>query len=142
MQDFRRLDVWGKAHELVVILYRSTTTVSERRYPGLTSQLRRAASAVPANIAEGCGHGSQREFARFLQIALASAHELHYHLLLARDLDLLQNVAFARLEARTEQVKKMLSALLARVREPLASSPAGIAKRRRSLPPTAVSRQP
>ena len=54
MQDFRRLDVWEKAHELVVIVYRATTNGSERRYPGLASQLRRAASSIPANIAEGC----------------------------------------------------------------------------------------
>lgn len=140
MQDFRRLDVWQKAHDLVVILYRSTSTASERRYPGLASQLRRAASSIPANIAEGCGHASQREFARFLQMALASAHELHYHLLLARDLELLPIATFARLEARTEQVKKMLSALMLRVREPLARAAAR--PTRRSAQPTAVSRQP
>ena len=140
MQDFRRLDVWEKAHELVVIVYRATTNGSERRYPGLASQLRRAASSIPANIAEGCGHGSQREFARFLQMALASAHELHYHLLLGRDLEVLPIAMFARLEARTEQVKKMLSALMARVREPLARSPA----RRTHHPtqPETVGRQP
>lgn len=140
MQDFRRLDVWVKAHDLVVILYGATTTASERRYPGLASQMRRSASSIPANIAEGCGHGSQREFARFLQMALASAHELHYHLLLARDLDMLPIAAFAKLEARTEQVKKMLSSLVARVRAPLERT---VPRRSRpSAPPAAVSRQP
>lgn len=138
MQDFRRLDVWEKAHDLVVILYQSTTTASERRYPGLASQLRRSASSIPANIAEGCGHGSQREFARFLQMALASAHELHYHLVLARDLDLLPLAAFARLEARTVQVKKMLSGLMARVRSPL---DAPVLRRPRAQP-KADSREP
>ena len=86
MQDFRNLDVWRKAHELVLHTYEATRRPSEHRFPGLAAQLRRAAASVPANIVEGCGHASPREFARFLQLALASAHEVHYHLLLAHDL--------------------------------------------------------
>jgi four helix bundle protein len=134
MQDFRKLEVWKKAHELVLETYRCTGSIAERRFPGLSSQLRRAASAVPANIAEGCGHGSQKEFARFLQIAVASSHELHYHLMLCRDLEILPLAAFARLEARTEQVKKMLGGLLAKVRGDLAGETRG--------KPAAVSRRP
>ena len=116
MQDFKKLDVWRKSHELVVLIYRAIPTGSERRYPGLGAQLRRSASSVPANIVEGCGHSSEREFARFLQMAVASANEVLYHLLLARDLGMLQSAAFARLEARGEQVKKMLVGLLRHVR--------------------------
>lgn len=116
MQDFRRLAVCERGHELVLLIYRSTARVPERRFPGLVSQLRRSASSIPANIAEGCGHETQREFARFLQIALASAHELHYHLRLSHDLEMLPGPLYARLEARTEQVKQMLTALLRRVR--------------------------
>jgi four helix bundle protein len=122
MQDFRRLDVWRKGHELVLEVYRSTTHVRERRYPGLSAQLKRASTAIPANIAEGCGHASQREFARCLQIAAASAHELHYQLVLGRDLGLLPVTVFARLEARTDQVKRMLSGLTSRVRRDLERS--------------------
>jgi four helix bundle protein len=133
MQDFRNLDVWKKSHELVLESYRATANTSERRFPGLASQLRRSSSAIPANIAEGCGHGSQKEFARFLQIGVASAHELHYHLLLSRDLGLLPLASFARLEARTEQVKKMLGSLLARVRADLGDT---------GPKPRAVGRQP
>jgi four helix bundle protein len=95
----------------------------------LTSQLRRAASAIPANIAEGCGHGSQKEFARFLQISVASSHELHYHLMLSRDLGFLPLASFARLEARTEQVKKMLGGLLAKVRSDLQPKPVAVSRR-------------
>lgn len=116
VQDFRRLAVWERGHELVLLVYRSTAKVPERRFPGLVSQLRRAASSVPANIAEGCGHGTQREFGRFLQMALASAHELHYHLQLAHDLEMLPGPEYARLDARAEQLKQMLTALLRRVR--------------------------
>ncbi len=122
MYDFRRLDVWRKAHELTVATYRSVPAGAERRFPGLAGQLRRASSSVPANIVEGCGHASRREFARYLQLALASAHELHYHLMLASELGLLPSASFARLEARTEQVKKMLTGLLRRVRSGPASS--------------------
>ena len=116
MQDFRNLDVWRKAHELVLHTYEATRRPSEHRFPGLAAQLRRAAASVPANTVEGCGHASPREFARFLQLALASAHEVHYHLLLAHDLEFLPSAQFARLEARTEQVKKMLTGLLRHVR--------------------------
>jgi four helix bundle protein len=117
MQDYRELSVWDKSHQLVLLLYRATTDAPERKYPGLASQIRRAAASIPANIAEGCGHATQRELARFLGIALASAFELHYHLQLALDLGLLSKSDFARLDARTEQVKKMLSSLVSKVRQ-------------------------
>lgn len=116
MQDFRKLDVWTKAHELVLQVYRSIPAGAERRFPGLAGQLRRAAASVPANIVEGCGHASGREFARFLQLAVASANEVQYHVILARDLGMLPSAAFARLEARAEQVKQMLVGLLRHVR--------------------------
>src|SRR5208282_1808835 len=117
MQDFRKLSVWGKSHQLVLLVYEATGSVSERKFPGLTSQVRRAAASIPANIAEGCGHTGSRELARFLGIAVASSFELAYHLQLASDLGMLTKSDFARLDARTEQVKRMLSSLLARVRQ-------------------------
>ena len=117
MQDFRELSVWEKSHKLVLLVYDATATASERRFPGLTSQIRRAAASVPANIAEGCGHATQRELARFLSIALASAFELHYHIQLAVDLGAIDRSTYARLDARTEQVKKMLTALASKVRQ-------------------------
>ena len=116
MQDYRKLDVWEKAHELAVRVYNETLQPSDRAFPGLTSQMRRAASSIPANIAEGCGHESQRELARFLQHAIASAQELQYHLLLAKDVQILHVASYARLDARTSQVRQMLSGLLRRVR--------------------------
>ena len=116
MQDYRRLDVWAKAHELVLETYRATAKVPDRRYPGLVSQLRRAAAAIPATIAEGCGYSTRPEFVRFLQSAGGSVQELHYHLMLAHDLELLPGPEYARLDARTEQVRQMLSGLLRKVR--------------------------
>jgi four helix bundle protein len=117
MQDYRKLSVWGKSHQLVLMIYRVTGNAPEKKYPGLTSQLRRAAAAIPANIAEGCGHGSRREFSRFLAIALASSFELNYHLQLAADLGMLSRSDYARLDARTEQVRRMLSSLTSKVKQ-------------------------
>jgi four helix bundle protein len=116
MQDYKKLSVWTKSHQLVLLVYEATSNVPERKFPGLTSQIRRAAASIPANIAEGCGHTGPRELARFLGIAIASSFELAYHLQLAADLEMISRSDFARLDARTEQVKRMLSSLLVKVR--------------------------
>jgi len=78
----------------------------------LVSQLRRAASSVPANIAEGCGCNGKREFTRFLEIALRSASETEYHLLLARDLGYLDIKAYDKLNNQAVEVKRMLTGLI------------------------------
>jgi four helix bundle protein len=124
MQDFRKLDVWKRSHELTVQVYQATSGSADRRFPGLFAQMRRAAASIPANIAEGCGHTSQSELARFLQHSAASATELEYHLLLARDLDLLPLAQYAKLDARTVQARQMIFGLMRRVRA-----------QKRSLPP-------
>lgn len=86
MKDFRDLVVWQKAHDVALRVYQFTRPFpTEERY-GLTAQLRRSASSIGANIAEGCGRGSDADFRRFLHIAMGSASELEYHLLLSRDL--------------------------------------------------------
>ena len=131
MQDYRKLDVWEKAHELAIRVYNETLQPSDRAFPGLTAQMRRAASSIPASIAEGCGHDSQHELARFLQHAFASAQELQYHLLLAKDVQLLHVASYARLDARTSQVRQMLAGLLRRVRaqlKPLPPRPKSVAR--------------
>jgi four helix bundle protein len=134
MQDFKKLAVWEKSHNLVLETYRATARVPDRSFPGLIAQLRRAAASIPANIVEGCGYASQAEFDRFLQMAGASALELAYHLLLARDLGALSTVQYARLEARTLQVRQMLGGLSRRVRTDLATVRAA-GKRRPSPAP-------
>jgi four helix bundle protein len=116
MQDFRKLTVWNKSHQLVLLIYEVTANVPDRKFPGLTSQIRRAAASIPANIAEGCGHAGSRELSRFLGIAVASAFEVTYHLQLAADLGMRSKSDYARLDARTDLVTRMLSSLLSRVR--------------------------
>jgi four helix bundle protein len=115
MYPFTRLNVWAKAHELTVRTYRLTDGPVTRRYPGLSSQLRRAISAIPANIAEGAGHTSQAQFSRYLAIAIASSHEAMYHLLLAKDLEAITATDYAFLEARLKEVQAKLVLLRKRV---------------------------
>jgi four helix bundle protein len=86
MKDFKELKVWVKAHQLTLAVYQATTTFPKEELYGLTSQMRRSAASIPTNIAEGCGRGSDDDFRRFLQIAMGSASELEYQLLLAHDL--------------------------------------------------------
>ena len=117
MQDFQDLLVWRKAHQLTLGVYRMTKRIPRGDYPGLVPQLLRAAASVPANIAEGCGHESSRELGRFLQMAMASASELEYHLILTADLGLLPpGIGEQRID-HAKEVKRMLAALIKRVRQ-------------------------
>jgi four helix bundle protein len=115
MKDFKDLKVWMKAHEATLAIYQSTRGFPREEVYGLTSQMRRAAASVAANIAEGCGRRSDAELHRFLQIARGSASELEYHLLLARDLRLITDIEFKRLEARVVEVQRMLTSLVQRL---------------------------
>jgi len=92
-------------------VYRSSCGFPKEEMYGLTSQLRRAAASIGANIAEGCGRRSDAEMKRFVQIARGSASELEYHLLLAKDLCLLSAACFEDLEARVLEVQRMLTSL-------------------------------
>src|SRR5580704_5151162 len=105
MEDFKNLRVWAKAHELTLNVYQKTRCFPKQEMYGLTSQMRRSAASVGPNIAEGCGRRSDGEMRRFIQIARGSANELEYHLLLAKDLHLLQDGEFAELEARVLEVQ-------------------------------------
>ncbi len=112
MQDFTKLGVWRKAHALTLDIYRETNGFPLDERFGLTSQLRRASMSIAANIAEGCGRYSARETARFFDIAMGSASEVQYHLMLARDLDYLSVSQYQQLQPRTGEIKKMLTPLI------------------------------
>jgi four helix bundle protein len=116
MKDFRDLKVWHKAHQLTLEVYAATGSFPKEERYGLTSQIRRASASIPANIAEGCGRGGDAELARFLQIAMGSASELEYHVLLAHDLELLPSTDYEKLENQTLEVKRMLAPLINRLR--------------------------
>jgi four helix bundle protein len=116
MKDFRDLSVWKKAHELTLAVYRATTGLPREERYGLTSKIRRSCTSIPANIAEGCGRSGDPEFSRFLGIAMGSASELEYHLLLANDLELLSNTDHQELAGNLTEVKRMLGGLIGKVK--------------------------
>jgi four helix bundle protein len=116
VQDFRKLRVWKKSHELVLAVYRASASFPDEEKFGITSQLRRAVASIPTNIAEGCGKASPNDMARFLQIARGSASEADYLLELARDLGYLEANEHKRLASALDDVKPMLATLLVRVR--------------------------
>ena len=98
MQDFKKLKVWEKGHQLTLTVYKLTARFPKEELYGLTSQMRSAAASIVCNIAEGCGRTGGADFARFLQMATGSASELEYQLLLARDLNFLKAMEYQDLE--------------------------------------------
>ncbi len=116
MRDFRNVKAWQKGHALTLDVYRVTRGFpADERYQ-LTNQIRRAASSIGANIAEGCGRGTDPDFRRSLQIALGSANEVQNFLILSRDLSFLKVADYVRLETLVIEVKKMLTSLICRLR--------------------------
>jgi four helix bundle protein len=107
MHPFRKLKVWREAHELTLRTYRVTKGLSHAEYPGLRGQICRAAQSVPSNISEGSGWESGTQFAHYLEIALSSARELDYLILLAHDLGAISLSEHTRLVARIELVCAM-----------------------------------
>jgi len=115
MQDFRKLGVWQKAHRLALAVYRDTRGFPKAELYGMTSQLRRAAASVPTNIAEGRGRRSDGDFVRFLSIAMGSASELDYLILLSRDLNLMNEMPADALAGSATELKRMLASLIRKV---------------------------
>ena len=116
MKDFHELKVWQKAHELTLATYQATAAFPREELYGLTSQLRRSSSSIPANLAEGCGRDGDAELARFCCIAMGSASELEYHLLLAKDLKLMKSKEYSELSESAIELKRMLSALIKKLK--------------------------
>lgn len=116
MRDFRSLKVWRKAHELTLAVYKATRGFPKEELFGLTSQIRRSCESIPANIAEGCGRSGGAEMGRFLQIAMGSASELEYHLLLSQDLRLLDGLQYKHLSSEVTEVKRMLASFILKLK--------------------------
>ena len=126
MQDYRRLKVWEKAHAFALDVHRLSGDFPRRDGSVLAGQLRRASLSIPANIAEGAAKGSDLEFRRFLQIAMGSALEADYHLLVARDTTLLSRDVYDDLSSRAMEFRRMLGGLIKRINlslKPNASPP-------------------
>jgi four helix bundle protein len=115
MKNFRDLQVWEKAHLLTLASYRITNAFPKQEMYRMSSQIRRCAASIPANIAEGCGKRGNGEFQRFLNIATGSASELEYHFLLARDLNFINEADYQDLNDNVIEVKRMLASLARKV---------------------------
>ena len=108
MRDFKKIQVWQKAHLFVLEIYKHTENFPDAERFGLISQIRRAAASIPTNIAEGAGRATQKEFARFIHIATGSASEVEYQLLLSHELGYLTTDEYQILEKSIVEIKKML----------------------------------
>jgi four helix bundle protein len=116
MRPHEKLDVWKKSMDLVVRVYKATENFPKEEKLGLTSQIHRAAVSVPANVAEGAGRRSQKEFACFLSNAQGSASELETELLIAYRLGYLDRETFGELQTSLEKIGQMLHGLARHVR--------------------------
>ena len=108
MRDFHNLLIWERSHQLTLDIYKVSQSFPKEELFGLASQIRRAVSSVPTNIAEGCGRDSNKDFAHFLQIAIGSASEVEYELLLAHDLQYINKDEYERLANEVVAIRKMI----------------------------------
>jgi four helix bundle protein len=122
VRGFQDLEVWKKAHRVVLDIYRITIQFPRTEQFGVISQLRRAAYSIPANIAEGSGRRSTKELLHFLALSNGSLEELRYFLLLSRDLRYLPPSEHDRLQSELKSIAEMLEALAKSLRRRLSAS--------------------
>ena len=112
MKDFRNLHVWTKSHQLTLDIYKATQQFPKEELFGLVSQLRRASTSIPTNIAEGSGRKSEKEFIQFLSIALGSANEVDYLIELSKDLGFISQEVWTQLDQEINEIQSMLFVLI------------------------------
>ena len=113
---WKELEVWKLSHEMVLDVYRVTSSFPDHEKFRLTNQLCRAASSVPANIVEGNARYSRKEYIQFLVTVRASLEETRYHSLLARDLCYLGSLDYDQFEAKAERISRMLNSFIRSLR--------------------------
>lgn len=116
MKDYRKIQVWRRSHPLTVEIYRLTKLFLRDEMFGLTSQMRRAASSIPANIAEGAGREGDAEFKRFLIIALGSASELDYFILLGGELGYIEPAAANKAATEILEIRRMFGGFVQKLK--------------------------
>lgn len=116
MKDFKKLVVWQKAHELVLLVYRLTKKFPKEERFNLIDQMRRSATSIATNIAEGCGKYSQKDFVAYLQVSQGSSQEIEYLSILSKDLRYITIEEYDDLNSRINEVKAMLISLIQKVR--------------------------
>ena len=115
MQDFKKLKVWEKSHQLCLSIYKDTRDFPKEELFGIVTQMRRSSSSIPTNIAEGCGRGTQMELNRFIQISLGSLSELEYQIILSKDLGYFDESQVHDYSKNLIEIRKMLFSLKEKV---------------------------
>ena len=116
MRDFKKYDVWRLGHELVLGVYKITSSFPHTEKFQLISQMQRAAYSIPSNFSEGCGRDSDKDFNRFVQISLGSAHELEYIFILSKDLKFIDELTFENGIKDINEIKRKLYKLSQRLK--------------------------
>jgi four helix bundle protein len=119
MKDFHNLKVWERAHGLTLSVYKVTRSFPNYELYGLISQIRRSSSSIPTNIAEGCGRDSQAEMIHFFLVAMGSSSELEYQIILAHDLEYLDEEEYGELSRELAEVRRMLNAYIQKLKSTL-----------------------
>jgi four helix bundle protein len=110
MHNFKELIIWQKARILVKEVYENTISFPANEKYGITSQIQRAAISIPSNIAEGSGRGSNKDFSRFLDMAMSSAFELETEIILSYDLNYMNENNYNLILPKIQEVQKMIFA--------------------------------
>lgn len=119
MRDYKKYDVWVKAHELTLFVYKELVPdLPKSEQYAITSQLKRAAYSISLNIVEGCGRNTDKDFVHFLDIALGSTHETEYCLLLCNDLGYIIKEKYEAVSAKINELKAKLINLIKTIRKP------------------------
>jgi four helix bundle protein len=121
LKSYRDLLVWQKRIDLVVVSYRATAAFPKSETYGLISQIRRAATSIPANIAEGYGRGTRKEYVQFLMVAQGSLKESHF--IVSEKLAYLTAAQGARLLTQTDELGRMLGSLIRKLKLPSPTKP-------------------
>lgn len=108
MRDFKKYEIWQLSHAFTLKIYSNTSLFPKDEIYGITSQIRRASSSIPTNISEGCGRNSDKEFNQYLNIALGSASETEYLIILSRDLNYIDTETFEILEKEINTIKSKI----------------------------------
>ena len=117
MQNYKDLMLWQEAHKLTLKVYEYSKSFPKDELFAVTSQLRRACVSISCNVAEGCGRFTAKDFANFLQIALGSANETDYLIILSKDLNYLSQEQFLILQEHLNKVRAMNINLIEKVRK-------------------------
>lgn len=115
MKNHKTLLVWQKAYELSLKVYKLTQSFPGEERFGLTSHIRRTATSIPSNIAEGCGRDGNRELHRFMSIACGSLNELDCQLMIAHDMEYISDDVYNELDALLIEVSKMLTTYMSKL---------------------------